>query len=119
MRIVMLEALFAILAGLVLLTGLMSIIPALGKYLDIFGQALGPFQAIIGIIALILGILGVLSTVSLLNVMLILSGLLLMTGILPMIPGVGKGLEKFAVWMSGGQVVIGVITLIVGILALL
>jgi len=115
----MLEALFAILAGLVLLTGMMSVIPALGKYLDKFGQALGPFQAIIGIIALILGILGIIGNVTLLNVMLILAGLLLMTGILPMIPAIGKGLENFALWLSAGQVFIGVVTIIVGILALL
>jgi hypothetical protein len=118
----MLEALFAILAGLVLLTGMMSIVPALGKYLDRFGQMLGPFQAIIGIIALALGILGILGIAggsTLLSIMLILAGLLLMTGILPMIPGIGESLQKFAVWMSTGQVFIGVLTLIVGIIELL
>lgn len=114
----MIVALFAILAGLVLLTGMMSVIPALGVYLDKFGQALVPFQAIIGIIALILGLVGIIDHGSLLNVMLILAGLVLMIGILPEIPGIGKGLEKFAIWLSAGQAFIGVLTIIVGILAL-
>ncbi|MDD3399189.1 MAG: hypothetical protein PHW93_06305 [Candidatus Methanomethylophilaceae archaeon] len=115
----MLEAIVAILAGLVLLTGLMSVIPALGKYLDQFGQFLSGFQGIIGIIALILGILDILNGFALLNLMLIISGLVLMVGILPLIPGVGNALEKFAMWLGSGQAIIGVITLIVGILALL
>lgn len=115
----MLEEIVAILAGLVLLTGVMSVVPALGKYLEKAGQFLSGAQGLIGVVALILGILGIIGGFSLLNLMLIISGLVLMTGILPLIPGVGDALERFALWLGSGQVIIGVITLIVGIWSLI
>ncbi len=114
----MLSVTVAILAGLVLLTGVMSAVPALGGYLERIGQFLTGFKAIIGVIALILGVIGVIGSVSLLNVMLIIAGLVLLIELLPMIPGVGNALEKFARWLSTGQVIIGVITIIVALLSL-
>ncbi len=109
----------AILAGLVLLTGVMSVVPALGKHLEKMGRFLTGFKAIIGAVALILGIIGIFGALSLLNVMLIIAGLVLLMEFLPMIPGVGNVLEKFAQWLSAGQVIIGVITIIAAVISLL
>ena len=47
-----------VIGGLVLCAGIVGALPGLGKYLTKFGRWLGGFQAISGIIALILGILG-------------------------------------------------------------
>ncbi len=111
----MLVDIFAIIAGLVLLTGVLGVIPALGEHLEKLAKWLGSFQTIIGIIALLLGIfnLGSLS-----GIMLVLAGLILMMGILPAIPALGEHLEKLAKILAGVQVPIGVITLIVGLLGL-
>jgi len=49
-----------ILAGLVLCAGILGAIPAMGKHLEKLAKWLGSFQTIIGIIAIILGIWGLL-----------------------------------------------------------
>ena len=116
-----LEAIFAILAGIILLTGLFGVIPALGEYLDKFGKFLGGFQGIIGIIALILGVLAMLDPLkgaTLLNIFLIIAGIMLAAGILQALPMAGEQLKKMAMFLGGFQTIIGIITLIVGILAL-
>lgn len=43
--------------GLILAIGIMSTLPALGKYIAKMVKALGAFQTIVGVIALIVGIL--------------------------------------------------------------
>jgi hypothetical protein len=43
----------------------------------------------------------------------------MIVGILPLIPAVGKHLEKLAKWLGGFQTIIGLIVLIVGILGLI
>ena len=50
----------AIIAGLVLVMGILPSIPAIGTSLEKIAKWLGGFQTIIGIIAIILGILGIL-----------------------------------------------------------
>jgi hypothetical protein len=52
-------------------------------------------------------------------VVLILTGLVLLRGVLQNIPGVGSSLERFAAWLSGFDVVLGVIAIVVGILQIL
>ncbi|HSB02167.1 MAG TPA: hypothetical protein VLE49_16070, partial [Anaerolineales bacterium] len=52
-------------------------------------------------------------------VVLILTGIALLRGVLHNVPGVGAAMERFAVWLSGFDVVLGVIAIIVGILQLL
>ncbi|MEM2839511.1 MAG: hypothetical protein QXE18_05425, partial [Thermoplasmata archaeon] len=70
---------------------------------------LGSFQTIIGIIAIIIAILNI---GSLDGIWLLISGLILAVGILPMIPAVGKILEKVSKVLAGFQVPIGIIALI-------
>ena len=50
----------AIIAGLVLITGILQYIPAIGKSLEKAAKWLGGFQTIIGIIAIVVGIAGLL-----------------------------------------------------------
>jgi hypothetical protein len=53
-------AIMNIVAGLILCMGLLEAVPAMGKYLGKLAKWLGGFQTIIGIIALIVGIWGLL-----------------------------------------------------------
>ena len=54
------QGLVAIIAGLILITGILPAIPAFGKHLEKLAKWLGGFQTIIGIIAIIIGIWGLL-----------------------------------------------------------
>jgi len=45
-----------LIVGLILAAGIMSAIPALGKYIAKFTKAMGAFQTALGVIALIVGI---------------------------------------------------------------
>jgi hypothetical protein len=54
------QSIVAIIAGLILIAGLLPIIPALGTQLEKLVKWLGSFQTIIGIIAIIVGIWGLL-----------------------------------------------------------
>ena len=63
LNIASLQGIIATLVGIILLTGAFYVIPVLGKYLTRFGKWLGGFQTIIGVIALGLGILGMLDLI--------------------------------------------------------
>lgn len=110
-------AIMNILAGLILCIGILNLIPAIGKYLVKFAKWLGGFQTIIGIIAIIVAIVWRDSLIQ--SVVAIIAGLILIAGILPMIPAVGKDLQKLAKWLGSFQTLIGVIAIIVGIWGLL
>ena len=58
-----LQAAFGIIVGLILIAGILEAIPAMGKHLAKLAKWLGSFQTIIGIIALIIGILGLLNMI--------------------------------------------------------
>ena len=100
-----------IIAGLILCVSFLDAVPTLQK----FAKWLGGFDTIIGIILIIVviwqgywdNILGILA---------IFAGLIMIVGILPAIPAVGKHLEKVAKWLGGFQGIIGIIILIAGIL---
>ncbi|MGB9914835.1 MAG: hypothetical protein ACPLIG_04125 [Candidatus Bathyarchaeales archaeon] len=104
-----------IVAGLVLAMGILPSVPAVGKSLEKVAKWLGRFQTIIGVIAIILGILyfGIQGLVA------IIAGLILAMGILTSIPAIGGSLEKVAKWLGRFQTIIGIIALILGILGLL
>jgi len=106
-----------ILAGLIPAIGILPAIPALGKYLEKLSKWLGRFQTIIGIIAIILALIWWEDLLQ--SVVALIAGLILITGILPSIPALGKHLEKLAKWLGGFQTIIGVIAIIVGIIGLL
>jgi hypothetical protein len=87
-----------------------------GKSLEKFAKWLGGFQTIIGIIAIILAIVWW-SPIQ--SIVAIIAGLILIVGILPAIPAVGKSLEKLSKWLGSFQTIIGIIAIVVGIWGLL
>jgi uncharacterized membrane protein HdeD (DUF308 family) len=104
-------------AGLILAMGILTSIPALGKHLEKLAKWLGRFQTIIGIVAIIVAIFWWGSLLG--SIVAIIAGLVLLTGILPSIPALGKHLEKLAKWLGRFQTIIGVVAIIVGILEIL
>ena len=101
-----------IVGGLVLCVGILEAVPAMGKHLKKLAKWLGSFQTIIGIIAIALGIYWWSIPQGLVA---ILVGLILIVGILPAIPAMGKHLEKLAKWLGSFQTIIGIIAIIIGI----
>ncbi len=110
-------AILNIIAGLILCVGFLEAVPYLGKSLAKFAKWLGTFDTIIGIIVILYVILyGYWN--SILGMLAIFAGLIMIVGILPAIPRIGKSLEKFAKWLGGFQGIIGIIILLAGLLAL-
>jgi hypothetical protein len=104
-----------IVAGLILAMGILPSIPAIGKDLAKVAKWLGGFQTIIGVLAIIIGVLNL----GLQGIVAIVAGLILAMGILPNIPAIGKDLEKLAKWLGGFQTIIGIIAIIIGIWGLI
>lgn len=105
----MLEAVIAILAGLLLLSDL---IKGGGKR---FITPLQPFAVVIGVVALVVGVLHIRSV---LGIALVLAGLILSVSALKSIPRIGDELARAGRALEQVRVVIGLIALIVGIMAL-
>jgi hypothetical protein len=89
----------------------------MGKQLEKLAKWLGSFQTLIGIIAIVLAIYW--WSTDLQNIVAIIVGLILIVGILPAIPAMGKHLEKLAKWLGSFQTLIGIIAIIIGIWGLL
>ena len=106
-----------IVAGLILAMGILPSIPAIGESLEKVAKWLGRFQTIIGVIAIILGILYFGDLLQ--SIVAIVAGLILAMGILTSIPAIGKDIAKVAKWLGGFQTLIGVIAIILGIWGLL
>jgi len=105
-----------ILGSLILCIGILDAIPAMGKSLEKFAKWLGAFQTLIGLIIIIL--VAISYWEGLLSIIALLIGIVLLTGILQMIPAIGKQLEKFAKWLGLFQTIIGIIGLILGVMYL-
>jgi len=103
-----------IIAGLILCVSFLDAVPSLQK----FAKWLGSFDTIIGLILIIYVILAGYWN-SILGILAIFAGLIMIVGILPAIPAVGKHLEKFAKWLGGFQGIIGILVLLLGIVGLL
>ena len=106
-----------VIAGLILCVGLLETIPRMGKHLAKFAKWLGGFDTIIGII-IIIYVAFFMDWTGIYSILAIFAGLIMIVGILPAIPGIGKSLEKFAKWLGGFQGIIGIIILLLGILHL-
>ena len=106
-----------IVAGLILAMGILPSIPAIGDSLEKVAKWLGRFQSIIGVIAIILGILYFGDLLQ--SIVAIVAGLILAMGLLTSVPAIGKDLAKLAKWLGGFQTFIGVIAIILGIWGLL
>jgi hypothetical protein len=104
-----------IIAGLILAISILPSIPILGRDLTKLAKVLGEFQTIIGIVAIVLGVVHW----GLQGIVAIIAGLVLALGILPSVPLVGKDLARLAKWLRGFQTLIGVVAIAVGIWGLL
>jgi len=113
----MIVGLMLIIGGLVLLTGSLYLIPALGKQLEKLAKWLGSFQGIIGVISIVLAFVP--HWEGWYSVTLIIVGLILAVGVMSAVPAVGKYLVKLGKWLGGFQTIIGIIALILGILNLI
>lgn len=103
----MIEGIVGILAGLLLLSEAIR-----GPIV----RSLQPFQTVIGVIALVAGILNFLSVF---GIVLILAGLILSTSVLSSIPSIGDGLARAGQALNPFRLIVGLVVLILGIAALI
>jgi hypothetical protein len=99
-------AIIAILAGLLLLSDMIR---------DRIIGPLLPFEAVIGVVALVAGLLNLLSA---LGITLVLAGLVLAIGPLSSIPSIGPPLARAGRSLAAFRGVLGIIVLILGVAAL-
>lgn len=102
----MLEAIVAILAGLLLLSTVMR-----SDWL----QPLMPFTTVIGVVALVAGVLNI---ASVMGIALIMAGLILSASALANVPSIGDNLRNAGRWLDSFRIIIGLVVLILGVLAL-
>ena len=76
--------------------------------------ALRPFGTVIGVVALVVGILSITSVT---GIMLILGGLILAASAVRSVPKVGGELARAAQWLARIGVVIGLILIVMGIVS--
>src|SRR5574341_2651435 len=105
----MITIIVAILAGLLLLSGSLRKVPGIGPSLESFARWLTPFDVVIGVVAIVLGVLELLS---LEGILLILAGLVLAMSALRSIPSIGPSLGRLGNALADFRVVIGVIILL-------
>lgn len=110
-ELTILSAFVAIVAGLLLLDDRIG-----GKAGARIVGALRPFEVVIGIVALILGVLNLLS---ILGITLVLAGLVLSVSSLRTVPRVGDDLARAGTAVGRYRNIIGVVAVIIAILTLL
>jgi hypothetical protein len=106
------EGIVAVLAGLLLLSPIIRGSSAGGR---VVGR-LAPFDAVIGIVAVVIGVLNITSVT---GIVLIAAGLTLAAGALAQVPALGPHLERAGKALRPFRVVLGVVVLVIGVLALL
>ena len=115
----MVVGLMLIVGALVMLAGSLYVIPAMGKYLEKLAKWLSSFQALIGMIAIIVAAWKWDEETAWVSLLLVVVGIILAVSILSMLPAVGKYVAKFVKAMGTLQTAIGVIALVVGIWVLI
>jgi len=104
-----------IIAGLLLASGLVNPLPFIGKHLNKITTTLGSFQVIIGGIALFLGMFNLGNHQ---GVWAFIAGLVLVAGLLPLIPAIGKSLSKITKTIGAFQAILGIVVIVVGVFGL-
>jgi hypothetical protein len=120
--IVNVAAIMDIIAGLILLTGVIPLIPVVGKDIGKVTKWMAVHQVPIGIVAVIVGGLGLLDLTSggiIASLVAIVAGIVLAIRVFGALPLVGEDLKKVVRAISSVQVTFGIIVLVVGILALI
>src|SRR5512135_2811799 len=101
-----------ILTGLVLLRGILHNVPGIGPSMERFAGWLSGFDVVLGVIAIVVGILELLS---LEGILLILAGLILAVSALRTIPSVGRSLARLGNALAQFRVILGLILLLVSV----
>jgi uncharacterized membrane protein HdeD (DUF308 family) len=99
-----------LITGLVLLSGVLYLIPAVGKHLEKLAKWLGGFQTIIGIVAIVVAIWQGVGSLN--GILLLIIGIIMAIGILTAIPTLGKYLAKMVKFLGAFQVIIGIIAIV-------
>jgi len=99
-----------------LLSGALRNVPGIGPSLEKFAGWLSAFDVVIGVIAIVLGVLELLS---LEGILLILAGFVLAVSALRSIPSVGPPLGRLGNALAEFRLIIGIVLLLVGLLDLL
>ena len=99
-----------LISGLVLISGVLYLIPGIGKSLEKLAKWLGSFQTIIGIVAIVVAIIW--SGWDLDGILLLIIGIIMAISIVSAIPALGKYLTKMVKALGGVQVIIGIIAII-------
>lgn len=99
-----------LISGLVLLSGVLYLIPAIGKSLEKLAKWLGSFQTLIGIVAIVVAIWQGIGNLS--GIMLLIIGIIMAISIVSTIPALGKYLTKMVKALGGVQVIIGIIAIV-------
>lgn len=105
----MLEAITAILAGLLLLADLFH-----GRG-ERFINALRPYEVVIGVVAIVVGVL---HFASLFGIALVLAGLILAVSALQGVPRIGNDLARAGRALAQVRTLIGIVVLVLGLLAI-
>jgi hypothetical protein len=108
----MIFSIVAIFAGLVLLSGSLRSVPAVGAPLERFARWLSVFDVAIGVVAIVVGII---SLLSLEGILMIMAGLVLAASALQSMPP----LAKLGMSLVPFRLLIGVVILIVGLFGIL
>ena len=112
----MINSVIAIFAGLVLLGSALRSIPSVGLALEKFARWLSLFDVAIGVVAIVIGILELLS---LEGILLIMAGFVLAISALQSIPSIGAPLARVGNALIPFRLLIGAVILIVGVLNVL
>lgn len=99
-----------LISGLVLLSGVLYLIPAVGKYLEKLAKWLGSFQTIIGIVAIVVALWQGVGSLS--GITLLIIGIIMAISILSAMPALGKYLTKMVKALGSVQVIIGIIAIV-------
>jgi len=97
-------------SGLVLATGILYLIPAVGKHLEKLAKWLGSFQTIIGIVAIVVAIWQGIGNLD--GLLLLVIGIIMAISIVSAIPALGKYLTKMVKILGGVQAIIGIIAIV-------
>ena len=99
-----------LISGLVLLSGVLYLIPGIGKSLEKLAKWLGSFQTIIGIVAIVVAIWQGIGDLS--GILLLIIGIIMAISVVSAIPALGKYLTKMVKALGGVQVIIGIIAIV-------
>ncbi|MGQ9479581.1 MAG: hypothetical protein ACUVQ0_06190 [Thermoproteota archaeon] len=112
----MLIELMNIFAGLILSMDILPSIPVVGRDLKKVAMWLSGIKTLIGIIAVVAGVLHLFN---LQGIVAVIAGLILISGLIPNVPAMGRNLAKVIRWLGRFQTIVGLMAITIGVYGLL